>query len=40
MNSRQHVEQEVVQGRSLSTILFSAFINGLLKEVEQAELGL
>ena len=31
-----NVEQGVAQGCSLSPILFSVFINGLLKEVEQA----
>ena len=31
------VEQNVVQGCSLSPILFSVFINNLLKEVEKAE---
>ena len=43
MNSRHaafNVEQGVAQGCSLSPILFSVFINGLLKEVEQAELGI
>ena len=35
-----NVEQGVAQGCSLSPILFSVFINGLLKEVEQAELGI
>ena len=34
-----NVEQGVAQGCSLSPILFSVFINGLLK-VEQAELGI
>ena len=34
------VEQGVAQGCNLSPILFSVFINGLLKEVEQAELGI
>ena len=33
-----NLEQGVAQGCSLSPILFSVFINGLLKEVEQAEL--
>ena len=33
------VEQGVAQGCSLSPILFSVFINGLLEEVEQAKLG-
>ena len=35
-----NVEQGVAQGCSLSPIPFSVFINGLLKEVEQAELGI
>ena len=33
------VQQGVAQGCSLSPILFLVFINGLLKEVEQAGLG-
>ena len=33
------VQQGEAQGCSLSPILFSVFINGLLKEVEQAGLG-
>ena len=33
------VQQGVAQGCSLSPILFSVFINGLFKEVEQAGLG-
>ena len=34
------VEQGVVQGCSLSPILFSVFINGILKDVEEAGLGI
>ena len=34
------VEQAVAQGCSLSPILFSVFINDLLQDVEQAELGI
>ena len=34
------VEQCVAQGCSLSPILFSVFINGLLKDVEEAGLGI
>ena len=34
------VEQGVVQGCSLSPILLSVFINDLLKDVEQVELGI
>ena len=34
------VEQEVAQGSSLSPILFSVFIDGLLVAVEQAGLGI
>ena len=34
------VEQGVAQGCSLSPIYFSVFINGLLREVEEAEIGI
>ena len=34
------VEQGVAQGCSLSPILFSVFFNGLLREVEEAEIGI
>ena len=33
-------EQDVIQGCSLSPILFSVFITDLFKEVEQVELGI
>ena len=35
-----NVEQGVVQGCSLSPLLFSVFIYDLLKEVEQGDLGI
>ena len=39
-NTLFNVEQGVAQGCSLSPILFSVFINGLLVAVEQAGLGI
>ena len=35
-----NAEQKVAKGCSLSPVLFSPFINDLLKEVEQATLGI
>ena len=35
-----NVEQGVAQGCSLSSILFSVYINDLLKEAKQVELGI
>ena len=40
LEGEQSAAFNVEQGCSLSPILFSVFINGLLKEVEQAELGI
>ena len=40
MGNGQRHYFDVAQGCSLSPILFSVFINGLLREVEEAEIGI
>ena len=39
LDGERSVEQGVAQGCSLSPIMFSVFINGLFRDVEEAEIG-